>query len=77
MLVSFLNGKWNDDLVELGTLPFSNNWPSGVIEMGSQEKSGSSGCKWSSLNGPGSETSLQHPFLKLDEFPFLHISPLG
>ena len=32
--------------------------------------------KWSSLNGPGAETPLSHPLLKLDESPFPIISPL-
>ena len=35
-------------------------------------KIGSMSCKWSSLNGPGTETPLSHPILKLDEsFPIL------
>ena len=33
--------------------------------------------KWTSLNAPGTETPLPHPYLKLDEFPFPIISPLG
>ena len=40
-------------------------------------KSGLTGCKWSSLNAPGTQTPLSHPILKLGEFPFLSISPLG
>ena len=31
---------------------------------------GLEGCKWSSLNVPGTETPLSHPILKLDESPF-------
>ena len=42
-----------------------------------QNKIGLKGCKWSSLNAPGTETPLSHPILKLEEFPFLHIRPLG
>ena len=37
----------------------------------------SEGCKWSSLNAPGTETPLSHSILKLDEFPFPIIGPLG
>ena len=35
------------------------------------------GCKWSTLNAPGTQTLLSSPFLELFEFPFLIISPLG
>ena len=35
------------------------------------------GCKWSSLNAPGTENPLSHPFLGLGEFPFPFIGPLG
>ena len=38
---------------------------------------GLKGCKWSSLNTPGTKTPLSHPFMKLGESPFLTISPLG
>ena len=41
------------------------------------DKVGSTGCKWSRLNTPGTETPLFSPFLELGEFPFLIISPLG
>ena len=40
-------------------------------------KSGLTGCTWSSLNAPGTETPLSHSILKLHEFPFPIISPLG
>ena len=40
-------------------------------------KMGLKGCKWSSLNAPGTETPLCHPFVELGKFPFLSISPLG
>ena len=33
-------------------------------------KSGLNGCKWPRLNGPGTEIPLDHPILKLSEFPF-------
>ena len=35
-----------------------------------QNKIGLKGCKWSSLNAPGTETPLSHPYWKLQEFPF-------
>ena len=38
---------------------------------------GSEDCKWSSLIAPGTKTPLSHPILKLDEFPFPIIGPLG
>ena len=42
-----------------------------------QNKSGSTGCKWSSLNARGTENPLSHPILRLEEFPFPIIGPLG
>ena len=42
-----------------------------------KNKIGLNGCKWSSLNAPGTETLLSSPCLGLGEFPFLIISPLG
>ena len=38
-----------------------------------ENKSGLKGCQWSNVNGPGTETPLSHPFLKLGEplFPLL------
>ena len=42
------------------------------------DRMGSTGCKWSSLNVPGTENPpLSPPILELDEFPFPIISPLG
>ena len=35
------------------------------------------GFKWSNLNAPGTENPLSHPFLKLGEFHFPTIGPLG
>ena len=42
-----------------------------------QNKMGLKGCKWSSLNAPGTENPLSHSFLELGKPPFLTISPLG
>ena len=41
------------------------------------DKSGLTGCKWSGLNAPGTETPLSHPILKLDEFPFPQLALWG
>ena len=41
------------------------------------KKSGSVGCKWSSLNTPGTGNPLSHSIWKLDESPFPIIGPLG
>ena len=40
-------------------------------------KSGLMGCKWSSLNDPGTENPLSHSVLRLEEFPFSHYWPSG
>ena len=44
-----------------------------------QSETGLKGCRWSSLNAPGTETPQSHPHWELGEFPFLDISrsPLG
>ena len=42
-----------------------------------QNKRGLMGCKWSSLNAPGTEIHLCHSILELGEFPFFIIGPLG
>ena len=42
-----------------------------------QNKIGLKGCKWSSLDAPGTETPQSYPYWKLEEIPFLIISPLG
>ena len=51
----------------VGRIPFSHNWPCGVIRNGSPVwtwKSCKMGCKWSSLNAPGTENPLSHPLLE-------------
>ena len=42
-----------------------------------QDKSGSTGYKWSSLIAPGTGNPLSHSVLGLEEFPFPIIGPLG
>ena len=41
------------------------------------EKSGLTGCKWSSLNVPGTRKPLSHSVLELGEFLFPIIGSLG
>ena len=61
--------------------PWDNkNWPPGMKVKKLEfygNKSGLKGCKWSSLNAPGTENPLSHSVLGLEEFPFLIIGPLG
>ena len=61
--------------------PLGNkNWPPSMKVKKLKifcHKMGSMGCKWSSLHAPGTQTPLSHPILKLDEFPFPIIGPLG
>ena len=40
-------------------------------------KMGLKGCKWSSLNSPGTENPQSHLILGLEEFPFPINSPRG
>ena len=58
----------------------NKNWPPSMKVKkfeNFQNKSGSKGCKWSSLDVPGTQTPLSHPILKFGEFPFPIIGPLG
>ena len=58
----------------------NKNWPPRMKVKKLQNlwnKIGLKGCNWSSLNAPGTENSLWHPFLELREFPFPITSPLG
>ena len=71
---------WKNPTFPLLALWGNKNWPPSMKVKKLKifwDKMGSKGCKWSSLNAPGTQTPLSHPILKLDEFPFLHISPLG
>ena len=72
----------------VGRIPFSDYWPSGGNKNGLpsmkvdklenyQNKSGSTGCKWSSLNAPGTGNPLSHSVLKLDDFPFPLLAQWG
>ena len=58
----------------------NKNWPPSMKVKkldNSQNKSGSTGCKWSSLNAPGTENPLSHPLLGLGEFQFLLLALWG
>ena len=58
----------------------NKNWPPSMKVKKVQKylsKSGSIGCKWSSLNAQGTENPLSHPLLGLEEFPFPSIGSLG
>ena len=53
----------------------NKNWPASMklkkLEI-FWNKMGSMGCKWSSLNAPGTQNPLSHSIWKLDESPFSH-----
>ena len=58
----------------------NKNWPPSMKEKKLkifQHKMDSMSCIWYSLNAPGTETTLSHPILKLDESPFPLLSLWG
>ena len=64
---------WKNSLFPLLALWGNKNWPPSMKVKKfkiSQNKRGSRGCKWSSLNAPGTGNPLSHPILELDEFHF-------
>ena len=67
---------WVNSLFPLLALWGNKNWPPSMkvkkLEI-FQDKSGSTGCKGSSLNAPATKNPLSHPILRLEEFPFSHI----
>ena len=71
---------WENSLFPLLALWGNKNWlPSMKVEKLQiyGNKSGSMGCKWSSLNAPGTENPWSHPILEFCYFPFPIIAPLG
>ena len=67
-------------LFSLLALCGNKNWPPSMKVKkleNFQNKRGLMGCKWSSLNAPGTENPLSHSLLGLEEFPFPIIGPLG
>ena len=77
-LIHFWN--WQNSPFSLIALWGNKNWPPSMKVKNfenCQIKSGLKGCQWSSLNAPGTEIPLSHPFLELAKLPLLTISPLG
>ena len=65
--------SWMNSLFPLLALWGNKNWPPSMKVKKLKifwNKMGSMGCKGSSLNTPGTENSLCHSILKLDESPF-------
>ena len=77
-LIQFLS--WVIPHFPLLALWGNKNWPP-IMKVEKMEnfhfKRGLMGCKWSSMNAPGTENPLSHPILELGEFPFPIIGPLG
>ena len=68
------------DIIRPPALWGNKNWPPSMKVKKLEifcNKRGLKGCKWSSLNVPGTENPLSHPLFGLDEFPFPIIGPLG
>ena len=77
-LIQFLS--WVNSLFPLLALWGNKNWPPSMKVKKLEnlyDNIGLKGCKWSSLNTPGTENPLSHSILKLDESPFPIISPSG
>ena len=58
----------------------NKNWPPSMKAKKLQKyqnKCGLFGCKWSSLNAPGTGNPLSHPVLELGNCPLPNIGPLG
>ena len=72
--------SWVNSLSCILALWGNKNWPPSMKVKKLKifwNKSGLMGCKWSSLNAPGTGNPLSHSVLELEEFPFPIISPLG
>ena len=75
------SNSWVSSILKVGRISLfsvlalwgNKNWTPSIkvkqIEI-SQNKMGLKGCKWSSMNAPGTRTPLSHPFLELDFSPF-------
>ena len=72
--------SWRISLFPILALWGNKNWPP-TMKVKKwpifQEVRGAMGSKWSSLKAPGIQNPLSHPVLRLDEFPFPSIGPLG
>ena len=71
-LIHFWN--WDISLFSLLALWGNKNWPPSMklrVMENCLNKIGLKACKWSRLNGRGTQTPLCHPFLTSVEFPVL------
>ena len=71
---------WKNSLFPLLALWGNKNWPPSMKVKKLKtflSKGGLMGCKWSSLNTPGTGNPLSHQPFELGEFPFPIIGPLG
>ena len=72
--------SYKNSLFSILALWGNKNWPPGMKVkkmVNFQNKRGLKGSRWSSLNAPSTGNPLSHPILKLHEFPFPIIGPLG
>ena len=70
----------DSSLFSLLALWGNKNWPPNIKVQkveNCKNKMGLKGCKWSSLDAPGTHSPLSHPILELGNLSFLTISPLG
>ena len=72
--------SWENSFFWLLALLGNKNWPPSMkvkkIEN-FQKVRGAKGCKWSSLNAPCTQSPMSHLILKLGEFIFPIVGPLG
>ena len=64
---------WMNSPFPLLALWGNKNWPPNMKVKkleNFQNLKGAKGCKWSSLNSPGTENPLSHAFLEVRDFPF-------
>ena len=72
--------SWVNSLFPLLALWGNKNWPPSMKVKkfeNYQKVRGAKGCKWSSLDAPGTQNPQSHPIPELGEFPFPIIGPLG
>ena len=72
--------KWGNYTFSIIDPLGNKNWPPS-IKVKKFKKLGNKrsclGCKWSSLNAPGTQSCHSHSIPELGDFPFPIISPLG
>ena len=77
-LIQFWN--WENSLFSLLALWGNKNWPPSITMREIENfhnKMGLKGCKWPSLNSPRTHTPLSHSFLELEIFLFSLLALLG